>query len=1437
MNAFRARTQQTVRHWAALAAFGLAYLLAPSGAVAQPTISAGNICDWASGETIWEDLFLTNEAWRLVWKYPSSYQTTAPSCVRGATMPAYRGIWDAGTVSSCRCAAAPGPSRCTVTVSAERTCFDALSVGHFPDPTRPTSCPPSARLASQTLEASRYTIDSFKAAYAQTPWTDGDTPTASWSVARLVVPTQACLDEADTTFTTYASGQSEPVSFTASDWRTGIPYTVAGSLCPDLLSTTIGVNTVDDSHYSCNSPMEYWTAVRDFLQDPPAFWRHVTDGDDDDGAYYLGEYHWRPAYGETENTALVDFTNEVLLGLQPPIVALAQKADLAPGAQAQEPPLGGTAPSRVETAQLLADQAGERLRTTFDFVSSFLAVNNADVSAPNAIASATQAAELTLAPGQGVAASKRAVLLSRLRDLIETYRQVRTKQFDLRWRQLILEQADESCAIEEDVDSMVDPGFDRAFCDDTTFFCHCGTDEGKQNRLYAEMLSLVHENNSDMRKLALLLEPIVAAVKRVAPRADSSELADALLDLTDAVGQELNQRWGKMKSGRNAIGLRSGRTFPGQGDQLGAIAELQAELAANEADAREYTSSYFSSTMSSGSLLNQIQVAQSGVTANLTNMCADQATRAPAVEGCGMGHPVSNGARCSGLRCEELYELIDDTNARIKSEICEATVVLHEVNPGTSPRRHDDYVEARTVAVGLAAMPLDELNAFKSAFAAVVDNEGCPQLSAPSFLELGDYTGSVEQALGRVHSARTAVELAISDFASARERFSQTDAARAELDRVQGIVRARQDNQQLVAQALRCAVAIIGAAIATAVSYGSAAGTLVAAVLYCAVDVGTTDGQARTAADLEMAFQQYTATVEEIDGLAGLKSALLGFIQSVNALNTTIIDYETEKAGFVIEKARGQATLDASYDDLTNATRAYLVNQSTESLGLILRNSQFILDELHQRVQYEIGSRIPEGSIVTVNHVAYEIPLIAMQMDATAGAAAPWLGGTGWNENVFVAAELLTGVLDNFEDVYGTRTEQNQGDVYAIGEELSQISNSAMTGERKLIGDSAFYSPMNYVDIDSDGNGVLCQPGQLNLADWCNAAETTGANVCMPIGALSASDRLDLAYLDHMIRGAGVNPFECVRTPGGLRIRRRAAAAADGRYTYTELAGAGPLDVATAPFHREIVRGVSVAHYNRQTRLVKEILDGVLDRQQEAATTTDAQTVELYQLNRYPGSYLFAIDWTSSDPETLLHANNDNVPTANTTIAEQVVSMAVVPTGDSCSISVDSAFVFSGTATLGDRYFIGGTEEQERVAYAMSSVLVNQTTTLPSIGFTDIVTPADVANGLTSRAGYFEGLPLRPTTLLISIGGLANASGIVRGAGSGCHLYPTVTNDNPLTPEFDAKSRLRLALRYSYYSTAAGGGTDVEDIEGLTACTTDGAEVIGCAPGECVCEL
>jgi hypothetical protein len=930
----------------------------------------------------------------------------------------------------------------------------------------------------------------------------------------------------------------------------------------------------------------------------------------------------------------------------------------------------------------------------------------------------------------------------------------------------------------------------------------------------------------------------------------NNDLEDYVADLkgyADGIVADLELRRARLQSGVDYLGQRDGRWVP----QIDVDAETDLDVKLAELDAasssfgyEDFISGYLRNISVTSDLVAAENAASQAAYDGLADYCADSDGNID-LEGCGMSSDWS----------EYADSLVSSVNSKIRSTICEAELTLYyAVEDGISSA-------TRTIDLGSPA-----LASYLNELAGMGYVDGCPQFISPSFADLAALpTGTVAEALASLQRRLIDVELALSAIQTQTELMEANSYDAAVLGSTLESFESQQENLEKWVDGLLCAGAVFGAGVAC-VGTGaftlttSCVGAGIGAASACAAlaDDDWLDSDAIvTPEDVQIAFYQYSVALQDNASMAALAGILDAYVGAGYDYGDAALHYQTAAADFSRAIAITNTTMAGMYDDpALDPTAWFFQDQELAAMKASFQSYARDVRAVHRLLEYSTGHAISEGLVLPLDDRSFCLPRLAdITVFKTYGgdfpAALTDLAAGSCDDpspgelNLVAMGSVLAEISVAFESVYGFRATHDAwvvGTLSALGgldrdgdgdRDLDDdaVGRARNPGEWELLSDSGFYDPNSYVDADSDHDGITCPTGTIDLDDICT--RFTGGTVvhddtCFDPLTLGDLDRLNAAFLDHVVRGVGVETFACTRSGTAPSYTYTVTRAVPEFFTYAQLGGTPTwLTAATGneDWFEDIPNGITQGYYDAQTRVVRRIYDRyfaeVIGSGSVLPTAEDARSLAPDALNRVPGTTLFLLDTPSGfDAEVDLITGDIG---ASTTMAEQLVSLAFLCVDDhSCSDPAphEVDLVFLGPAYQGDRYaFTSG--RQEQVAYEMGPHVLDAAGSW-STKATDLNTPeaATAIESILAAPNVQSAIgrrPLHTSGMILAVAGSADSDGGVYGdAGSETRwaLYHSVDPTGVLA------SRFQIKVRYSSYGTSADQTSDYRALATLLPCVS-----------------
>jgi hypothetical protein len=1285
-------------------------------------------------------------------------------------------------------------------------------------------------------------------------YVSGETDTAT--ILRAGVRAEFCKAELDAVGGSYSQSSAEmscdPESTDYHGWddecegtllnggvpiggETFIPYPIAVRICPDYVADIVGLN---DTHWggllaTCKTPYAYVDSVADYLSS--------------EDAVFLS------SAPEQMDTTIADFVMEAMLLTSPIATVQQDRADLA--YIADEYVVGGcddTTFTHCHGLDVLEERLGDAkhaLDMGLVLVERFGRVGAAygwDTTGAESIPTLSQAAVDACNTGgceQNHTDHVRATFYRRLQEMLVMYHQVARDRFEVVWRRFDIEGGD--CMAWSDTD--LDGTLDTVACDATQPSCATSPE--------CELLDTADAIVADASES--MLEQTARLDEQLEYLTDDYELASFVEELSaygDSIALDVDAQRRAFESGTDWLGFTSGRWYTT--DDPSALAP---SIAGDADDLslryREYVDAYIARTTAEAAFVADAQTLSVETESAVASFCADE-NGAPAPLGCGVNDTWREEGVAAG------YTLIEEINDAL-DDLCGLTIEL--------PNWEGDGTTIEYVGTNFLD-PSDP---------SYTGGGNCPHLLSPNLVLWDDHTGALadrlqalENVLRDLQTLLARVDAAIVQVeANARTWEPYLDALAYEA--------AKAAARRHIMNAFICVGAAVGATaawVSTFFSWGltapAAGAATVGAIGTCAMafsqDVAESTDSTKSDEELALLAAQVQAELQLNRDLAAVVD--LGF-----SVMSATFDYQTAASAFGSEKAAmeraiimGDATTENLYTDFgalwLNPVATHFEEQEAAALRSSFRAYAQDVRRLQRAVQYEIGNALPEGDSYEVQGDEYYLPhlselstIASLQPFDSAFSDLRDVGNLTTLEqsgamNLAAMAGLLLEIRTQFRSNYGKTClggggcvagDRYTSDAWIVSEESDLDERAAMgvfgnTGELALLGRSAFYAPASHGYPDAvDPN--LFHYGYVDLSSYCDtwsdgvdADDIPGRDPVLEgtwfdVYSLDETTRVSFAYLDHMIRGVGVETFECHRTFSGEVVTSVSIAPAfdAATVTYEDVRGLadlvydGDADVENTWDTRAANEEVPPRFRTAQTATVRSILDRLLTEVQ----TSDS--VSLGHLSLLPGNYLFWID--TADPKT--DVEDDLLSGLPFTIvssqAEQLRSIALVCADEyvcDADTSAPAQLLLIGSARQGDRCELS-TGAQEQVVYSMNTALVSgDHWTLTTANTSAPISPA-VEEVLSDPdvIGAFGSRPLHTSGMILAVNGL-------RGPEPDDAAYETrwaLYRDNTPAPGFHPRSRLRLRVRQSYFDTSFTSDGSSTDVAATIPCASTDATPIG----------
>lgn len=1225
-----------------------------------------------------------------------------------------------------------------------------------------------------------------------------------------------------------------------------VPYPVAARICPAYtrkvvglddqpllyrpmtlraVSATTGTIKTVSINQTCDTPWAYTNRVADLLGDP-------------DLAALRAEIEEDLTGDESLRTTIMDFAGEAFLLALPVAGTFEQHADLAYVAGNVPNGTGDSWYGAHVGVDNLASKLAESetvLNKSLDLVVEFGAIRTGISSATGWQAIPELSEDGFLACSSGACGDNstthvRGMFYKRMRDALDLYQRNARTRLEVSWRRLD-GKLTSSCLAASDTNA--DGIADATTCSAATPGCE---DICEWSGDADDVVADATETIGAVRDMLLEQEPYLADADLIAYVGDLRAFADAIV-------VDLEVRRAQMAAGIDYLGDRTGRWAP----QITVDAETDLDVLLGTLDAsstsfgyEDFIAGYLERIAVTAQMADTEASAAGTAYLGLAEYCADNDNNIDP-DGCGMGSPWTTAET-----------MVAEVNADIRDTLCGSTLRLYYPADGQV-----QHVE-RTIDLGAA-----EYSFYVSQMAGMGYVDGCPQLTSPSFESLGDNTGSVAEHLASLQRALLDIQLQLSNIRTSMERMEDDSYAAAVL----GVtLYTFEDQQRTIEQwvdGILCGSAIVGSALACGVTSEftagmSCVGAVGGAVSACAAlaDDDWFDSQVTTE-EVQLAFYEYSTSLQENAEMAQLAGELNTFVGTAFDYGDAALAYAGEQAAFSRALAVTNQTMAGMYNDLaSDPTAWFFQDQAFQSMKANFLGYADDVRDAHHLLEYATGHAIGEGLTLPIGNTTYCLPRLAditvfKTYDSDFGTARADLSYGSCSAatdpadlNVVAMASVLDELSFAFADVYGARAEQDAwlvgagsalGGIDRDGDGIATSADDVLArawnpGEWALLADSGFYDPLGYDDVDSDTNGVVCPLGQIDLQDVCShfiGGDAVLDATCFDPRTLSNVERVNLAFLDHMVRGEGVETFACTKSASGYTV---GVAVAD-YFTYSQLGGTPAWLANAAPnedWYLEIPNGITKPYYLAQTRTVQKMIDRYF-----AEVRTSELTLGAGAVNRVPGTFWFVLDTSSPAGEagatTPLFDMEQDLLTgdigATTTMAEQLVSMAFLCSDefacpDAQPHEVD--LVMFGPGYQGDRYQ-HSSGRQEQVMYRMGPHVMDAAGSWAA-RITDVIMQAPQIDAMLANPNVqsqFARRPLHTNGMLLSVAGAANSDGDVyvdalTGLETRWALYRTIDPGQTLA------SRIRIKARYSYYGTSADQLSNYYNLVDLLPCV--GAE-------------
>lgn len=699
-----------------------------------------------------------------------------------------------------------------------------------------------------------------------------------------------------------------------------------------------------------------------------------------------------------------------------------------------------------------------------------------------------------------------------------------------------------------------------------------------------------------------------------------------------------------------------------------------------------------------------------------------------------------------------------------------------------------------------------------------------------------------------------------------------------------------------------CAAAQGAAPAAFAAASAAEIGSVVSAFGSCTAAFGDefldlATNPTPTLEELQFAFQQYESDQQRIQGVLNLTAEVGQLVDKAHAFERQVTIYRNLQVQYARALSIGYNTFSQlANDPRFDPTHQRFDLQTLSEMKSSFRSAGQTIRLFHQLVAYDMGQKAAEGgTFTTTNGQKFYLPRLseltvarkhsqlnqasgAIDVTTFWGAANDLQIDSAANDgqslqpgelNLVAYASLIYKIWENFGSAYSTRMSSGVrfvGGSYSglplvdhNGDGLIDGNDGTNPGERAMLGASPFWDPVTH-------GSPLCPPAHIDLRDYCSTysdpathastdeivgqeEDINGDGVidssdsqpaCLDVGALPASQRYSLTYLDHMVRGNGgtIELFECHREASICldlapdltcndwqytnNITVGHGSGGNGEFTETELQGC-PFNLCANSVIAEWTPNNPV-HLTAQTPTVRRLF--------ERYNTLVSPALNSQSLNVDPGTYLWLIDMAADgqmstrggydlEEQILVDHGDNSMQDGETTMAEHIAAMALVCSDQNAcpgSDPDDPNDVFSaaqivriGPSYLGDRCVNAGDQrQQERVRFSMSPTELEHVLVRYVSSGTGIASQVESVLDNEDRE-LFDGAPLHTNGLLVAM----------RKSD-----WPLYRNDQFSS----AFPRIRLALEYTFYSTSLGDSPFAHDPSELLQCASASSCVRGTCP-------
>ena len=1263
----------------------------------------------------------------------------------------------------------------------------------------------------------------------------------------------ACLDEIKDTSNNYRGIDPGPMDCTGLDPRVDVdcternlttlggraarilpqhflPYSIAQRICPNYVAQINGVLDPDFSLSlkNCTTPWGYTQAVQYFIEN------EVFDR--------FGYSNYTSEVKKLKDVVL-DFAAEAIHLTQPVSAGFARQADLASVAGNAAV---STSASPESVTQWYADNIGtDRIRENFqtgefimrrgfDLVNAF---NNLEISreaAPVYMTRLWKDAYDKCTASNCVANTQdhlRALFYRRLRDATQTYFDVSRGAFEINWRGLDGNRCYDtdgdgsanncaSCLVGDDTDNDGTPDTYKCAYDGDLDGDNIVDVQGCELRCpaYAATFDIADFGTTTMQNVSQML--------RDHNLQDNVSSIKAFLDASSAyamdIGVQLNTNIDRLHSAQDWLGFKTDLSFPGVNLEPNEIENTTDQLYQDLATFADNAAANIHSAFIDQFVLDITQLRDfasklSDLSTTWAGTIDDYCNGGPAAcrsEWKDAGNPDSG------------YALIDRINTQLERQVCNRTIQLH-------------YYSANG-PVPMDAVPL------------LPDGVDCPRFSSPDFSAFADASGQPYlgklPALGlEIEAALLEIEIWISEVSKRIDEIQSLDKQRVSLAEDQRTLNDKEETRSQIRDWTGCGLAIVQG-ISTLVGVNPGSAKIPAGVEACAriIEREINKGDP-TEAELEYAYQMHAFEVQASNELLSLDAQINDLIRIAQRYRILHQRYLSLNAEF----DRALVYQDRAFDALLNSpvfdpTMQMFTDQTLAQMVANFRDLARRARELALLVSYDVGSPVLEGSDYhTFGGTHYYLPpLSQVTVYSSQGrvfedaAALLQMNGPSlppeFQWNLVSYASVLQKLHQHVTESVGDR--KTTGPIRAGNGTVGLVDTAgdrANPGEAAMLGDSPFYDPFKNADDPNDTSlGITCVAGQIDMHDYCSfyTDATTGAltttavadGTCVSVTAMSDRVRYDLAHLDHLIRGIGVETFECLegaetcvnynsetaecdeiqQTDGALRASKALDIDGDGAFDDDELLG---------------TQGGQPEYYDplyfaAQTPTVRRLFTRV------AVEAANSPWLGSSQVDLDQGNYLFLLDMSNANPLVNTAAGFDPeisildasaVPLdPSGSMAEQLQSVALVCLSEFYCPGTSSHFaqvVALGPGYLGNRCVLTSTSaRQERIRFDLEP---EDFPGVPAVKITSSNLETQVRTLLEapSTVDLFSPVPLHTNGWLISLDGHGQAPDF------SWPLYES-TETSPGGP------RIVPYFQYSYYGTAQKNTPYAEVGNGMMQC-------------------